>query len=104
MRMTSRTSTVWMESLPRLRRASRVQKVRVTDVPAAVAIVIVIAGGAVAAVVPAVRVVTAAATLAVVADAEEGRIASGKARLHSRKSGPQRCGPFSMVCRAWPAA
>jgi hypothetical protein len=56
--------------LPRLRRAPRVQKVRVTDVPAAVAIVIVIAGGAVAAVVPAVREVTVAAT-------EEGSIAFG---------------------------
>jgi len=77
MRMMSRTSTVWRESLPRLRRAPRVQKVRVTDVPAAVAIVIVIAGGAVAAVVPAVREVTVAATLAVVAAAEEGSIAFG---------------------------
>jgi hypothetical protein len=60
----------------------------VRDVPAAVVIVIVIAGGAVAAVVPAVREVTVVATLAVVADADEGRITSGRARLHSRKSGP----------------
>ena len=52
----------------------RVQKVRVTDVAAAEAIVIVIAGAAVAdAVREAVREVTAVATPAVAADAEEDR-------------------------------
>ncbi len=50
---------------------------RETDVPAAVAIVIVIVGGADAEVAQAaVREVTVVATLAAVADAEEGRNSS----------------------------
>jgi hypothetical protein len=56
---------------------SRVRKVRAKDVPAAVAIVIVIVAGADAEVArAAVREVTVVATPAVAADAEEGRIDS----------------------------
>lgn len=82
MRMMSRTSTEWMESLRRSKRAQRVRKALVKDVPAAevVAIAIAIAADAVEAArvvaQAAVREVTVVATPAVVAaDVEEGRTA-----------------------------
>jgi len=96
MRMTSQTLTASKEWLHRWKRAPGVRKVRVRVVPAAAAIVIVIADGAVAAVrvavQAAVREVTLAATPAA-ADAEEGKHQL-PAPSCQKVEGPQRCGPF----------